>query len=132
MPEHIQAFISPGIQACHFEVGKDIADKFAPFANKYRVLKPIIPPPPDGPQVDTWEDKDQWRVDLYKAIREHLVQSGLRGENIGWSERCTYCFKAITDLRTLPEHSRYEYQYYSFRRDKSDPLEAQMGVIMMR
>ena len=53
-------------------------------------------------------------IDLAGIIKRQLKEQGLKEENIADSGECTYCLKD---------------KYYSFRRDKSDPLEVMAGYI---
>lgn len=129
-PANIQAYIGPGIRECHFEVGAEVAARFTGFVNEYSIQTPIPGSSPDGKY--THETKKVLRVDLEGAIEERLVQAGLKRSNIAHSNQCTYCYKAITELKKLPEKSIFEYQYFSFRRDKSDPLATQMAVFGMK
>lgn len=134
-PQTTKVFIGPGIRKCHFEVQKDVADQFRGFVER-RVKQQPIPGMIQANEADTtrdtWETIDAWYVDLEAAIKERLIQVGVLPDNILFSNRCTYCYKAITELKALPEKSTFEYQYFSFRRDKSDPLETQMTVIGMK
>lgn len=130
--EDVIAFIGPGIRECHFEVGADVAAKFPGFAAEYKIQTPIIPPPnSEYPSVDTQEIKKIYRVDLEAAIIERLTQMGVSRENIEALRHCTFCHKAITELKALPEKSVFEYQYFSWRRDQSVPLKTQMAIFGM-
>lgn len=55
------------------------------------------------------------RVDLKGIMKKQAQEAGILTENIVDSGECTYC---------LPE------KYFSYRRDKSEPLEAQIAYIM--
>lgn len=133
-PANIRAFVGPGIRECHFEVGKDVAEKFPGFAKEYKIQVPITDQPVnvDDPSADTHEIKKIYRVDLEAAIIERLVQAGLRRGNIAAAKQCTFCHKAITKLKPLPEKSVFEYQYFSFRRDKYPVMQSQMAVFGMK
>jgi len=129
-PEHIRVLIGPGIRSCHFEVKKDVAQKFEGYYKFKKKYVPIIPQPTD-PKADTWEHVDSWWVDLEAAIKFRLVNRGVLPENVESVKHCTFCYKALTELKQLPEKSVFEYQYHSFRREKSDPLKTQLAVFGM-
>lgn len=133
-PDYLWAFVGPGIRECHFEVGKDVAEKFRGFVKEYQIQIPITDRPVnvDDPSADTHDLKKIYRVDLEAAIIEHLVQAGLARPRIGAARQCTFCYKAITELKPLPEKSLFEYQYFSFRRDKYPLMKSQMAVFGMR
>lgn len=89
-PENIFAFIGPGIGKCHFEFGKDMAEKFFFSQNSWT----------QNYSIQT-EDPDKLLMDL-KGINEHFLSlSGVK--NIEISNECTYC-----DIDN----------YYSYRRGK--------------
>lgn len=111
-PRETHVYVGPGIRKCHFEVKKDVAKEFRAFTE---VRQTLI--------ADEWVDKTF--VDLEAAIRERLVQIGVPLENIGFSEECTYC-------ATETEPNAGAHKYFSFRRDKSDPLQTAMTVIGMK
>lgn len=128
-PATIRAFIGPGVQLCHFEVGKEIAEKFDPFYFSKSVQVPKNPPAEDRGNNSTYDMMTKYYVNLYGAIAAELEYAGLNLDNIHHSTDCTFCHKGITKLETLPEKSKVEYQYFSYRREKSNPLETQMAVI---
>lgn len=104
-PTNLKAYIGPGIcQAC-FEVGMPVAMQ---FENTYQGA--------DG----------KYRVNLHSVIVQKLVSSKLIDKNVEWSKECT-------------KHTTYQNKqgqekpkYFSFRRDRSDPLETNVAVMMMR
>jgi hypothetical protein len=83
-PVDILAGIGPGIQACHFEVQKDVLPNFA----KYQ--EAIIN---RGAKIF---------IDLPLIIKQQLIKSGLKEENIESCGECTFCSSD---------------KYFSFRRD---------------
>lgn len=132
-PVDIQAYIGPGIQKCHFEVGADVAKQFPQQFVERRVKNaPIMPQPPNAadPHVDTWEKKDAWYVDLPAVIDWQLRARGV--SKIACETMCTYCNKGIAELKQPPEKSEISYRWFSFRREKSDPLRTQMAVFGMK
>lgn len=123
-PSDIQAYISPSIQSCHFEVKKDVWEKFP--ENSRAVVKVQVPPAEGGA---AWEERDGYFVDLPFVIAQQLKALGLADIKI--DSDCTFCHKGISELKTPPDKSIVEYQYFSFRREKTDPLQTQMAVFGM-
>jgi YfiH family protein len=69
----ILAFIGPHIGACHFEVQRDVADKFLFYKNHIT------------------NKEEGTYIDLGQIVLEQLVKAGLLAENINLSSECTYC-----------------------------------------
>lgn len=74
-PEDILLKIGPGIDKCHFEVKKDVLDKFENFTNA--ILK---------------KDKKTY-LDLKKIAKQQLIDLGIKEKNIKINPDCTYCLK---------------------------------------
>jgi len=55
------------------------------------------------------------RVNLKGIMKKQITEAGVPSENITDSDECTYC---------LPE------KYFSYRRDKAKPFEAQVAYIV--
>jgi len=70
----IIACIGPSIGACCFEVSKDVWDKF----NK------IFP-------TSTLIENEKYKVDLWQANKEQLINNGIAEYNIEISQICTSC-----------------------------------------
>jgi YfiH family protein len=68
-PEDLRVFIGPAADSCCYFVGEDIAGKF--------------------PGDCVRENGGRWYVDLKKANRRHLVESGIDEEHIEISPFCT-------------------------------------------
>ncbi|MDO9231702.1 MAG: peptidoglycan editing factor PgeF [bacterium] len=65
--------IGPGIGQCHFEIGKDVINKFGKY-KKFIKIK-----------------NEKYLVDLKEIIKFQLEKNGVRKENIKTSKSCTYC-----------------------------------------
>ncbi len=102
LPQETLIYVGPGIRACHFEVQEDVGKQFEKFARYDSNLK-------------------KYYVDLESAIWERLIQCGIMGKHIQLSGQCSHC----------AWDSPGGYKYFSFRREKSDPLQAQFTVIGM-
>ena len=101
-PENIFVSIGPGIGRDHFEFGLADAQKFFPEYLDEKYMSP-------GKNGKIF-------MDLPSIIADQLGKSGVDKKNIEISGECTFCQK----------------EYFSFRRDRSDPLEAMMAVIGMK
>lgn len=73
-PRDIVAAIGPSIGACHFEVGDEVAEVFR-----------------DEFGESVLEKHEKYHVNMQKAIRMQLVESGVSEENIVTADICTYC-----------------------------------------
>ena len=85
-PKDIICCMSPSIRQCHFEVDKDVFDK---FENEFKDLEKF---------KDTYtynEEKQKWYMDTIKINRIILKNEGLKEENIIDSGICSYCNKDI-------------------------------------
>jgi hypothetical protein len=113
-PAHIEAVIGPGIQACCYQVGQPVIDKFRsqfPYAEElFKALDPENPADIRLPRQVMTEgspplrnlEAARARLDLVLANRRQLEQAGLRPHNIISGAPCTACH---TDL------------LYSYRRE---------------
>ncbi len=76
-PQNIIAAIGPSIRCCHYEVSKELADKFvAEFGNDVVVIVDNKP-----------------HLDLQECVKKQLVDTGITDANITDSGICTYCNK---------------------------------------
>lgn len=80
-PKNIKIFIGPHIKKCHFEIKKDLIDKFKIY-NKYIIYR-----------------DDKIFVDLEKIIVAQLLEVGVLKNNISISGICTYCNKNYFSFR---------------------------------
>lgn len=101
-PDDLLAWVGPGIGACHYEIKNDVFKQFKTFEKH---------------AVTTREGKIY--LALESCILSMLEDIGVLPENISGNSECTWC--AIDENR--------EQKYFSFRRDRSNPLETMMGVI---
>ncbi len=84
------AGIGPGIGACCFETGKDVADCFMRHRASHDVVQ---------------RKTGSWFVDLKEANRQQLVAAGLREDRIEVASECTACSSDI---------------FFSHRREKGE------------
>jgi len=80
-PKDLKVFIGPHIKKCHFEVKKDILDKFSKY------------------QEFTTKKDSQYFIDLEEIVKKQLVFLGLNSKNIKISSECTYCNKEYFSFR---------------------------------
>lgn len=127
-PTDIIAYIGPGIQQCHFEVGKDVVDRFpAQYVKTRDVQVPKTNQPAAG---ETHDIVKKYYVDLPEVIRFQLFGHGV--SQITVDTMCAFCNKGIPVLQAEPVKSEITYRWFSFRREKSDPLKTQMAVFGMK
>lgn len=131
-PTEIMAYVGPGLLPCHYEVSDDVAKQFEGFAVRAMKYLPKEGANATDPNADTWEHKSVWYLNLESAIVYRLNALGLIPTFITVAHQCTFCTKNIAELKPLPEKSVFGYQFFSYRRDKSDPLETQMAVFGMK
>jgi hypothetical protein len=88
--ESLLMAIGPGIRQCHFEVGKDLLNKFPDF-QKFAI-----------------ERGGNFFVDLPKMKSEQFVSFGGRMENVEDVNECTYCLpeKYLSHRREKESNSR--------------------------
>lgn len=75
-PSEIQVFIGPGIGKCCFEVGYEVYDEFKEkwsFADDFSLKK-----------------DDKFFIDLKEINKRELIEAGVKPENIGVSDHCTF------------------------------------------
>lgn len=113
-PAAIQAVIGPGIQACCYEVGQEVLDRFrSQFAYTSELLREYEDENPadiylprqvmiDGKSFLRNLEPNHAFLDLVEANRRQLIEAGLEPENIATGAPCTAC---RTDL------------LYSYRRE---------------
>ena len=68
--------IGPGIEPCHFEVQRDVLERFREFQAEALVGR-----------------EDKTFLDLKKVARLQLIKLGLKEENIETNPECTFCLK---------------------------------------
>lgn len=79
-PENIEAFVSPCISIENFEVGDEVAAQFPePFVDRNSYEKP--------------------HIDLKNFIRNEMLESGLKSENIEINKSCTVSDKNLYSYR---------------------------------
>ena len=71
-PDSARAWMGPAIGPCCYEVGPEVADRFAP-----EILRPA--------------DAGKFRLDLPSAVRVDLAASGIRPDRIMQPNGCTMC-----------------------------------------
>ena len=101
-PNDILLAIGPGIQKCHFTVKSDVIDSFRDF-----------------PHFQKYERFVAGGADLYNVGLEGIIKE--QAKNVGVNKieslsECTYC---LSD------------RYFSYRRDKSDPLETMLAYLSL-
>lgn len=74
-PEDVFVEIGPGISKCHFEVKKDVFDKFKNFTNAIS------------------KRNGKKYLDLKTIAKEQLINYGIEEKNITINPDCTYCLK---------------------------------------
>lgn len=86
-PEAVKVFIGPHLQKCHFEVKRDVIEKF----NGY------------GQHIVTKNNRTY--IDLAGIVRQQLESLGVQEKNIRTSPDCTYCLndKYFSFRRDKPE-----------------------------
>lgn len=94
-PQDIVVNIGPHIRDCHFEVKSDLVDIFKKY--KEQIIK----------------KDEKFYINLGKVVERQLVESGVKFQNIIFSEKCTHCDKSL----------------FSFRRDKPKDVEVMLAFI---
>jgi YfiH family protein len=103
-PKALEAAIGPGIGACCFEVGPEVAEQFDPSL----VVSPFrdATPPANIPAANIPEGSRRTprpHVDLLEANRQQLLEQGIPACSIWSSGRCTCCDSG---------------DFFSYRRDR--------------
>ncbi len=75
VPGSLEAIIGPGIEACCFQVGPEVAERFDPSVVVFPDANPDSRP----------------HVDLVAANRQQLLQQGIPSSKVSAVARCTYC-----------------------------------------
>ena len=133
-PPDIQAYIGPGIQKCQFQVGREIAERFPHQFVEERVLQVPLSAAIQAKESDTTNDTHE-RVKKYYVDLPAVIDWQLKGRGISkiaCETMCTFCNKGIATLNAPPQKSEIAYRWFSFRREKSDPLKTQMAVFGMK
>jgi YfiH family protein len=78
-PSDIIACICPGIGACCFETGEDVAGV---FLDKYYIWKDL---------ASKVSNREGWKIDLSELNKRLLIQGGLHKDNIIQADTCTKC-----------------------------------------
>lgn len=86
-PQSLEAAIGPGIAACCFEVGPEVAEQFDPSLVVSADSRASAP----GSPLETAPKAPRPRVDLVEANRRQLLEQGIRARNIWSAVRCTCC-----------------------------------------
>lgn len=73
--------IGPGLQKCHFEIGKELKKEFSAYRNFF-ITK-----------------NDKLFLDLEGVITEKLISKGILKENIENSRKCTFCENKLWSYR---------------------------------
>ena len=81
-PENIEAYITPSILKCCFEVDKDVVDM---FKEKYNNIDDLIT------LGDIKEEKQKYYIDTVEINKRVLLNLGLKNENIILSNICSKC-----------------------------------------
>jgi len=108
-PKNILAGIGPAICPKHYEVGLEVANKFAKYPNAIKKVSLGL--------IRRERENDKYLLDIKKVAQLQLLKSGLSEKNIEISSECTF---------ELPE------KYFSARRDKKKEIEAMIAVIGMK
>lgn len=94
-PQDIICCISPSIRKCHFEVDKDVKDKF----------EQIFPNIKDKIE----QKNEKWHIDTVKINTDMLKEKGVKAENIIDSKICTVCnSELIHSYRGSKHHNGLE------------------------
>ena len=77
--ENVSVFVGPSIKNCHFEVKKDLIDKFSDYPDCF--------------------DRREGKIflDLQKVVEKKLKNNGIK--NIRISEKCTFCSDDLFSYR---------------------------------
>ena len=94
-PQDIICCISPSIRKCHFEVDKDVKDKFEQiFPNIKEKIE---------------QKNEKWHIDTVKINTDMLKEKGVKAENIIDSKICTVCnSELIHSYRGSKHHNGLE------------------------
>lgn len=85
-PEDILCCICPSIRQCHFEVEKDVKDKFEKEFQELEEIQEII--------QETLPNQ-KWHIDTIKINQILLQKEGLKPENIIDSQICSVCHSKV-------------------------------------
>lgn len=107
-PADLDVFIGPHAQYDSYEVGWEVYQKFY-----------------SGPGIDLREGDRKYKLSLASLIARKLLGLGVRLENITASPEDTV---TEDDFGLLPVTKKY----FSFRRERSNPLKTQLAIIMMQ
>lgn len=77
--ENLSVYVGPSIKVCHFEVKKDLMEKFSKYQNCFEIR--------DGKTF----------LSLQKVLKQKFNKHGVRGVNL--SDKCTYCNKELFSYR---------------------------------
>lgn len=102
-PAKILAVLGPCIQACCYEIGKDVFEQFdKKFSQNEDFLYRDQKTKNNSSSLCT-QNKDKWQLNLPRIVRRQLKDIGLPAQNIFESSHCTQCEEDL---------------FFSFRRDK--------------
>ena len=80
-PEDIEAYITPSILKCCFEVDSDVVDM---FKNNFNNIDDLI-------TLGEFKDKQKYYIDTQDLNKRVLLNLGLKEENINLSNLCSKC-----------------------------------------
>lgn len=80
-PEDIEAYITPSILKCCFEVDEDVVDM---FKNNFDNIDDLI-------TLGEFKDKQKYYIDTVEINKRILLNLGLKNENINLSNLCSKC-----------------------------------------
>jgi len=72
-PKNIQVAMGPGINKCHFDIGKRIGERFRPY---HELIE---------------KRGDKYFVELKEIVMKQLLSSGIAEKNIENRNDCTFC-----------------------------------------
>jgi YfiH family protein len=98
LTKDIQVEIGPHIQGCHFEVKEDVINNFLDYPDCLSEVS--------GAKY----------LNLQSIIKNQLISSGIKDNNIKLPQECTFCEKE---------------KYFSYRRDKPKDIEAMLAYITL-
>ena len=84
-PRTMRAVIGPAISMKHFEVRRDVMERFCDAFGEKELRSAGLLSGPSGDPSDP-----RWHVDMPGCVKLTLLEAGLSGDNIFASEACTY------------------------------------------
>jgi YfiH family protein len=105
-PHDLVAYIGPHVRSECYRVKRDVFAKFFPDT---RFVSESVP------------------LSLESVIYRDLIDAGVLSSHIDSSDECTACAQCNPTVGSF-----MDYKYFSFRRQRSNPLETQLAVIGMK